>query len=260
MLRQIKRGVVQVKKFNRLAIILTVMLFFGASGWGFAQEVLRVASDATFPPFESVDPDTDECVGFDIDLIKAIGAEIGMEVEILNTAWDGILPGLINGNYDAVIAAMTITEARLEAVDFSDPYFNASQVLVVRKDDDQIKGLDDLAGKVAAVQIGTTGDLEASEMDSLKRVARFNSIPEAFLELQNKAADLAVVDMQVANDYIKNNPNSAKIVGEPFTTEHYGIAIRKGREELLTKINAGLAAVIEKGIYDEIYAKYFGVE
>lgn len=254
-----KRGVFKVKKLNRLAIILTVVLFFGASGLGFAQEVLKVATDATFPPFESVDPDTDECVGFDIDLIKAIGVEMGAEVEILNTAWDGILPGLINGNYDIVIAAMTITEERLMAVDFSEPYFNASQVLVVRKDDDRIKGLDDLTGMVAAVQIGTTGDLEASEIKSLKRVARFNYFPEAFMELQNKSADVAIVDLQVALDYMKNNPEGAKIVGEPFTQEQYGIAIRKGRKELLDQVNQALAAVVEKGIYDEIYTKYFGV-
>ena len=153
-----------MKKLVVLAVILGLLTLGGGMALG-KERVWTVATDATFAPFESVDPVTEEYVGFDIDLIKALGAEAGVTVEIVNVAWDGLIPGLLNGNYDMIIAAMTITPERAMAVDFSDPYFRASQLILVANDNDSIHGPEDLVGKYVTVQMGTTGDLYVSDSD-----------------------------------------------------------------------------------------------
>ncbi len=220
------------------------------------QDILKVGTDATFPPFESVDENTNEYVGFDIDLVRAIGEHMNREVEIVNVAFDGLIPGLVNGNYDFVAAAMTVTPDRAESVDFSDAYFQASQVILVRDDNNSIQGPDDLEGKYVTVQIGTTGDLYVSD-SNVGRVGRFNSAPEALLEVSNKNADACVVDKGVAERYVAQNPGQVRIVGVPFTDESYAMAVRRGNKELLDKLNAAIRAIREDGTYDQIYSKWF---
>src|SRR5690554_1282819 len=116
--------------------------------------VLRVGTDAAYEPFESIDEDGN-FVGFDMELIAMVADELGLELELKNIAWDGIIPGLMNGNYDCLISAMTITEERRKQIDFSDPYFTIKQAIVVRENDDSITGSADLVGKTIAVQNGT---------------------------------------------------------------------------------------------------------
>lgn len=261
-----------MSKNTLVVLIVVVVLALGIGYWlnnRSAQEtaqpqvtgVLKVGSDVTYPPFEFVDEKTNEFKGFDVDLINAIGEEMGKKIEIINTAWDGIIPGLLNGNYDALISAMTITEERAQAVNFSDPYFATGQVIVLRADNTTIHGPKDLEGKVVAVQIGTTGDFEASKVKGVKKIARFNTTPEALQEVLNGAADAAVVDELVAREFIKQNPGAVKLadVGV-FTVEYYGIAVRKEDEALRKEINRALAAVKASGKYDEIYNKWFGTE
>ncbi len=219
--------------------------------------ILKVGSDVAFPPFEWQDEQTGEIKGFDMDLIRAIAEEMGMKAEIINTAWDGIIPGLLNGNYDVIISAMTITDERAQSVNFSDPYFTAGQVIVVRKETEGISEPADLKGKKVSVQINTTGDFAASKIEGIGEVKRFNLAPDAFLELKNGGVDACVMDIAVAADAAKQDPN-LKVVGAPFTVEYYGIAMRKDRTELLKSVNRALASLKSSGEYDEIYAVYFG--
>ena len=163
---------------------MAILLIVGSSAVVGAKPVLRVGTSADFPPFEFQDEKTGEYLGFDIDLIKAVGAAADMEVQIVNTAWDGLIPGLLTGNYDCIISAMTITDERMKAVAFSDPYFSAGQVIVTRADDTSIVTVEDLLGKAIAVQIGTTGDLAASDIEGAT-VKRFNLAPDAIQELLN---------------------------------------------------------------------------
>ncbi|HHT04693.1 MAG TPA: basic amino acid ABC transporter substrate-binding protein [Hydrogenispora sp.] len=225
-------------------------------------EVLVVGCDAAFPPFEYLDEETGELLGFDLDLMRAIGAELGMKVEIKNVSWDGIIPGLLSGNYDVIASGMTITDERKEVVNFSDPYINAGLVIVTRAGDNSIKGPEDLVGKRLAVQINTTGDLAATEMQAqgvaIASIKRFNHATDPFLELKNGAADAVVMDLPVAGAQIKANPGQYQIVGEAFTTEEYGLALRKSDTELLAKINQALKTLKANGTYDEIYHNYFG--
>lgn len=219
---------------------------------------LRVGSDVAYPPFEFVDEDSGEYRGFDIDLILAIGERLGMEVEIINTAWDGIIPGLLAGEYDVIISAMTILDERAVRVDFSDPYFTTGQVIAVRAGDQRIGAPDDLAGRVVAVQIGTTGQFAAEKIEGVRRIDVYPTTPEAFLALKRGLADAVVVDELVAIEEQNANPGEIQVVGAPFTVEYYGIAIRKGRQDLLRQINRALAQIKADGTYDAIYEKWIG--
>ncbi len=219
-----------------------------------SKPVLRVGTSADFPPFEFQDEKTGEYLGFDIDLIKAVGAAADMEVQIVNTAWDGLIPGLLTGNYDCIISAMTITDERMKAVAFSDPYFSAGQVIVTRADDTSIVTVEDLLGKAIAVQIGTTGDLAASDIEGAT-VKRFNLAPDAIQEVRNGSVPACIIDLAVAAEIAKEYDDIK--YSEPFTMEYYGIAMRKNDTDLIKKINRALASIKASGEYDEIYANWF---
>ncbi len=253
------------KKILAVGLIITLIVLLGLNLLAAKKEagVIVVGCDAAFPPFEYLDEETGELVGFDLDLMRAIGAELGMKVDIKNVSWDGIIPGLLSGNYNVIASGMTITEERKQTVNFSDPYINAGLVIVTRAGDNSIKGPEDLAGKRVAVQINTTGDLAATEMQQEKgikiaQIKRFNHATDPFLELKNGAVEAIVMDLPVAGAQMKESPGLYKIVGEAFTTEEYGFALRKSDTELLAKINQALATLKANGTYDKIYQKYFG--
>ena len=150
---------------KRLSVfLLAVVLVMSIGTLALGQGVLKVATEAGFMPFEYVDAQSGELLGFDMDLIRAIGQELGLEVEIDNISWDGLIPALLNNNYDAVIAGVTITAERQEAVDFSEPYFESVLTIVAKTSAADITGLEGLEGKIAAVQINTTGDFVASDL------------------------------------------------------------------------------------------------
>ncbi|MEZ4769651.1 MAG: transporter substrate-binding domain-containing protein [Caldilineales bacterium] len=219
--------------------------------------VVKVGTNAEYPPFESVD-ENGNVIGFDIDLMNAIAKAAGFEVEFVNTRWDGIFVALSSGEFDAVASAATITDERKQAVDFSDPYFNAGQVLVVKQGSD-IATVDDLAGKRVGVQLGTTGDIWSSE-NTQAEIVRYDEVTLAFQALGNGDIDAIINDAPTSADILKANPEiGAVIVGEPFTDEFYGIAVNKGRQDVLKAINEGLAAIRASGEYDDIYAEWFGM-
>ena len=212
-----------------------------------------VATDATWPPMEMVD-ENKEIVGFDIDLMKAAAEAGGFEVEFQNTAWDGIFAGLEAGEYDAVMSSVTITEERKATMDFSVPYINAGQILVVRKESSGVTTLKDLVGKSVGAQIGTTGSFEVEKIAGVQ-LRTYDEIGLAFEDLANGRVDAVVADTPVAADFALMNPNfkeRLKIVGEPFTEEYYGVAVKKGNSKVLETINAGLKKVLDTNTYKQI--------
>ncbi len=236
-------------------LCIALVLVIGTTAAVGAKPVLRVGTSADFPPFEYQDEKTGAYLGFDIDLIRAVGAAAGMDVQIVNTAWDGLIPGLLTGNYDCIISAMTITDERLKAVAFSDPYFSAGQVIVTRVKDASIMSVQELEGKKISVQIGTTGDLAASDIKGAT-VKRFNMAPDAIQEVRNGGVAACIIDLAVAAEIAKEYKDIR--FGEPFTMEYYGIAIRKNNANLIKAINRGLASIKASGEYDKIYAAWFG--
>ncbi|MDX9802638.1 MAG: basic amino acid ABC transporter substrate-binding protein [Dehalococcoidales bacterium] len=231
-------------------VLVAGLLLPGCSG---DSGKIRVATDATWPPFEYVDTTTGEIVGFDVDLFNAIAEEAGLEVEWINVEWDPLLAGVAQGTYDAAISSITIKEERKADMDFSDPYYIAGQIIVA-KTDSAITGADDLVGKSVGVQSGTTGDDEVSAMNGVN-VTGYDEIGMAFVALMNNQVDAVVCDTPVASGYV-NKYDTLKTVGEVLTTEEYGIAMPKGSDELMGKINQALAEVKSKGIIDQLVEKW----
>jgi polar amino acid transport system substrate-binding protein len=249
---------------KKVLLVLTIVMI--AAGYGFAgggKETtggmlhIVIATDATWPPMEMVD-ENKQIVGFDIDLMNAAAKAGGFTVEFKNTAWDGIFAGLAAGEYDAVMSSVTITDERKESMDFSVPYINAGQILVVPQATSGVTTLADLKGKSVGAQIGTTGSFEVDKVPGVE-LRTYDEIGLAFEDLANGRIAAVVADTPVAADFALMNPNykgRLKIVGKPFTEEYYGVAVQKGDTKVLDAINKGLKAVLNTDTYKKIEDKW----
>jgi polar amino acid transport system substrate-binding protein len=221
-----------------------------------AEKEITVATDATWPPMEMVNQDK-VIVGFDIDFLNAVAKEAGFKVKYQNTAWDGIFAGIAAGKYDAIISSVTITEERKKTMDFSIPYINAGQILIVPNSSTAVV-LADLKGKKVGAQIGTTGAFAVKKVEGVT-LRTYDEIGLAFEDMAAGRIVGVVCDTPVAADYALQRDeykDKFKIVGEPFTDEYYGIAVKKGDKELLDLINKGISAVQAKGIDKKLEAKW----
>lgn len=216
-----------------------------------------VGCNAEFPPFEFTDED-DNIVGYDIDVINAVGRAGGFDVKVQNQAFDTLVEGLESGKLDAVISGMTITDARREKIDFSEPYYNAAQVIVVLEKTPGFESIDAIKGRLVGVQLGTTGagmaeNVMGTESPDLKQFRKYS---EVFTDLRLGRIDAVVVDLPVAQSFLTKIPG-LRISSPRMSEEQYGIAVKKGNSELMTLINAGLAKIRASGEFDEITAKWF---
>ena len=200
-------------------------------------------------------------MGFDIDVAKAVAAKAGIEVKFINTPWEGIFNALGQGDRDMIASAVTITEERKQTMDFSDPYFDAQQLIAV-KDGSKVTKFADLKKLKVGVQTGTTGDEAITKLQgkTSTNIKRFESTPLALKELEAGGVDAVVADNGVVIHHVANNPGGKfkTITDKEFAPEQYGIAVKKGNTELQAKLNKGLADIKADGSYDQIYAKYFG--
>ena len=214
-------------------------------------------TNAEFAPFEFVNSDAgviDQFDGIDMVIAKQIGEENGMTAKIENMEFDSLIIALKNNQIDAVIAGMTITEERQQEVDFSVPYYQATQVMIVSEDSDIAKA-DDMAGKKIAVVQGYTGETCVADLGY--EYEAFKKGTEAVLELVNGKCDVVVIDSATAQKYVDDNPG-LKIVEDSsvFENEEYGIAVNKGNTELLDKINASIEKMLADGTISAISAQY----
>ena len=238
-----------------LGILVGLVLVSVLAGCGQEEEKIRIATDATWPPFEFVDEETKEIKGFDIDLINAIAEKEDLDIEIMNVAWDPLLAGVAQCQYDAAISSVSITEDRKKEMLFSDPYFQVGQLVTVGIDNTDIKGKDDLADKTAGAQIGTTGSFAIEDIEGAT-LKTYDDIGLAFQDLINGAIDAVVSDNPLAYEYIGKNPDKLKSVGEVFTSEEIGIAVCKDNTDLLVKLNSGLQAVMAEGLIEDLIDKW----
>ncbi|MBQ2432357.1 MAG: transporter substrate-binding domain-containing protein [Peptococcaceae bacterium] len=220
------------------------------------EEKIVFGTNAEFPPFEFVASKgvIGEFDGIDIAIADQIAKDNGMVAEIANMEFDSLLIALENGQVDAVIAGMTVTEERLEAVDFSTPYYLATQVMIV-KEDSAIAKATDMADKTIAVIQGYTGEICVKDMGY--NYTSFKKGTDAVMELVNGKADVVVIDSATASKYVSDN-EGLKIVedSEAFASEEYAIAVKKGNTELLNKINASVQKLLEEGTVAELADKY----
>jgi len=242
-----------MNKFLLTIAILTVVLV--SCGQADNNKIV-FASDCTWPPMEFIDAQG-KLVGFDVDLVDAIAKAANFEYEIRNVAWDGIFAGLANNQYSAVISSVTITDERKQSMDFSIPYLNAGQVIVVRKGT-QGEKLGDFIGKNVGAQIGTTGAIEVSKVQGVN-LKGFDEIGLAFEALINGVIDAVICDSPVAADFALQRAeykDKLTIASNLLTEEFYGIAVNKGNTKVLSKINEGLTKVLADGTIDQLKAKW----
>ena len=224
---------------------------------------LTIGVEIGYPPFEDFANDGVTPVGYDVDFAKALGEKLGVEVVFINTAWDGIFQG-IGVNYDVVISAVTITDERKETMDFSDPYIDNYQAVVVRTDSDKtINSLQDLDGLALAVQKETTSDILISDYVSTGSIsctlAQNEKVITCFTQLDNKEIDATVVDSTVADGQVGKYPDKYKIAyldkSEP---EQFGVALTKGNAGLQAAINKAIAELKDEGFFKESTEYWFG--
>jgi polar amino acid transport system substrate-binding protein len=237
------------------AILLGAAFLLGACGGAKDAARIVVATEAAYPPMESKAADG-AVVGFDPDLVRAICREEGLTPEFVDQVFDGILPGLSQGKFDAAVSSFSITEERAKQVDFTDPYFDAGQVVAVGPKGSAIRGLEDLEGRTIAVQRNTTGHREAEKVKGAT-VKAFDAVEPAFLELLAGRADAVINDEPPTRLYMRSHPE-VRVAGKTFTAEKYGIAVRKGNSTLLAKLNEGLRKVRASGEYDRLMKQWIG--
>ena len=235
-------------------ILLSSLMAIALTGCGKKEDVLVVGTNAAFPPFEYVGGVSgDEIRGFDIDIAKQIAKDAGKTLKIENMKFDSLIVALNSGKIDMIASGMTITAERLKSVNFSRPYYEATQVVITQKQDDSIHVLNDLKAKHAAVQLGTTGDIMAKKYTG--QVTAFNTGFEAIMELNNGKVDLVLIDSEPAANYLEKNAH-LKLVELKFDAEFYGFAISKESPELLQQVNATLAKMKTNGQYDTLISQY----
>ncbi len=244
-----------------MAVALTAVVALGSlvgcgsASNGSTSEALVVGTNAAFPPFEYVGDDG-KPDGFDIALIKAIGEKAGMEVQIQDMEFDSLVSSIGN-KIDVAIAGMTVTEERMKTVDFSDSYYEAVQDVIVPKGS-AIATADDLKGLKIGVQLGTTGEFIADEIEGAE-VSAYNKAVDAVNDLNNGRVDCVIVDKNPAEVFGAQFPDKVDVVpgtNFDFEPENYAIALPKGNTELANKINAALKELKEDGTYDSLVKKY----
>lgn len=245
-----------MKKLLSFTLLLS---FVFSSTVAFSQDkkVYTVGVDNTYPPFEFTVKG--ELIGIDVDLIKAIAEDQGFDIKIEQMDFSGIIPAMQAKQLDIGMGGMSITEKRKETVDFSDPYFEAGISLTVSSKNNDITGLEDLKGKKVVVKNGTVSERFAQENQDKYgfSLTNVNDSASMFQEVMNGTSDALMEDYPVISYAISQGKLKLKVVGDRLTGDHYGISVLKGQnQELLEKVNKGLANLKENGTYDEILATY----
>lgn len=261
-----------MKKKNILFSILIMGLIFMLTGCGNKSKEdtslkdikdkgeFVVGLDDSFPPM-GFKNDKGEIVGFDIDLAKEVAKKMGVKVVFKPVQWDGVVLSLNNKDIDVIWNGLTITEKRKEQINFSKPYVENKQIIVVYNDSN-IKSKKDLNKKTVAIQLGSSSevalDSDKDFVKSLKGLKKYSNNTEALMDLQAKRVDAVVVDEVVGRYYISKKPNVFKVLDENFGGESYGVGFRKTDNSFREAVDKALDEVIKDGTADKISEKWFG--
>ncbi|WP_446725155.1 glutamine ABC transporter substrate-binding protein GlnH [Mixta calida] len=224
-----------------------------------AEKQLVVATDTAFVPFEF--KKGDKYVGFDIDLWDAIAKQLNLSYSLKPMDFSGIIPALQTRNVDLALAGITITDERKKAIDFSDGYYKSGLLVMVKANNNDVKGINDLNGKVVAVKSGTGSVDYVKTHIKTKDLRQFPNIDNAYMELGTNRADAVVHDTPNILYFINTaGRGQFKAVGDSLEAQQYGIALPKGSDDLREKINGALKTLRDNGTYNAIYKKWFGSE
>ena len=227
---------------------------FCTTGAQAQDNVLRVGTDATFPPMEFVE--NGKRTGFDIELVEAIAKTLGKQVEWVDIDFKGLIPGLISKRFDMAVSAIYITDERKKVVDFTDSYYAGGLVVIVKADNKAINKLADLDGKKVSVQVGTKSVSFLKEKYPQAQLVEVEKNQEMFNLVDIGRVDAAVTGKPAAYQYARTK-GGLKVLPEQLTVEEYGMAVRKDLPELTKALNEALAKLKADGAYDKIVAKWF---
>ena len=245
-----------MNKMMNILLVVVAVIFTGCGGSTEESKVLYVGTNAEYKPYEYLE--NGKIVGFDIELMEALGESLGYEVQWNNMSFDGLLPALQSGKVDVVIAGMSPTEERKKAVDFTDIYYSTAQALLVNKEvNGELKSAEELSGKVVGVQLGTIQEKIAMDLGA-GEVKSYNSFTGAILDLNEDKIDAVIVGDAVAKPYLDNNPKLVKATIVEGTDDGSAIAMKKGSEGMIAKLNTEIVNLKESGKYQELVEKYFG--
>ncbi len=219
---------------------------------------LLIGTDAPYPPFEIGTPDDPDFTGFEPDLGNAIGEKLGLEVKYQDTSFDTIFRDVAANQFDIVLAASTITPGRQKTVNFSDPYYEAQQALLVQEGSD-ITSVEDLAGEIVGAQDGTTGEAYANDETDASEVRGYPEGPDAVAAVATGQVAAAIIDQPVAADAVEKQ-GGVVVATEIPTNELYGIAISKENPELLEAVNEALTELKEDGTIQGLYEEYLAAD
>lgn len=239
---------------------LALALGLGSATAAMAQTPsVNVATDPSFVPFEMMDQETGEMVGFDMDIINEVAERAGFEVNLTTMEFSGIIPAVQTGSQEIAIAGTTITEERAEVVDFSDPYYDSGLRIIVRADNDSVETLEDLQDLAVGTKIGSTSyDYLQQELGEDADITPFPGTADMYMALLGRNVDAVLYDApNVAYFSQTRGEGRTKVVGPLYEGQQYGIVFHKG-SEWVEPTNEALAAMKEDGTYDEIYTKWFG--
>ncbi|MEM6848495.1 MAG: transporter substrate-binding domain-containing protein [Pseudomonadota bacterium] len=228
------------------------------------QMQLRIGTEGAYPPFNYFDSDNN-LIGFDIDIAKALCAEMNAECEFITQDWDGIIPALMANKFDAIIASMSITAERDEVIDFSKKYYNTPPALAKAKDRDDLTtgSAEELDGMIIGAQSATTHANFAEQYYPDSELRRYGTPEEYKLDLANGRVDVVIDDIVVLSDWLASEDGACCEILVPLTPDPEingagaGIAVREGETELAEKFNAAIEAIRADGTYAQIQAKYF---
>ncbi len=246
-------------KILALALCVVVMFAFAACGKKAEKEKYIIGTEPTFPPFDTTD-ENGEVDGFDRDVMEAIAEDQGYEIEYMTMDFQSLIPAIQAGNIDIIAAGMNAAPERREKVDFTETYYDSGLVVMVKIDNTTINGEQDLTPSMkVASQTGTTGAEEAQRLKDEGLIAEaviLDGFDTCVLQLQNGDVQAVIIDMPVANAYMKQHPDVFKTVGDVINAESFGFAVKKDNKELLDKLNKGLQNIVKSGKYQEICDKW----
>ncbi|WP_373484189.1 transporter substrate-binding domain-containing protein [Acetobacterium sp.] len=256
------------KSYLLITIVLGIALFLTGCGSKTASNedpladgVLTAGTNDMYLPLEFRD-ENNQLVGFDIDLGQALADELGVKIEWVPTAWDGIFNGLNAKQYDIVLSGTSITEERLTGFNMTDPYLANGIVIVSRKDATPAKTPKDLAGKTVGVQIETTADYAAEALKTQENVEytvnKYDAMLDAFAALEGKQLDNIMTDISVAQFYTTLKPDVYAVSSDVLSNEPIGITVRKADTAFNEQLNTALDTLRENGKLTELSMKWFG--
>ena len=241
------------------AVAALGLMTAAASAADLGGKVLKIGSDTTYPPLETVDEATGAIVGFDVDLVDAICERINCQAEFVTTAWDGIFAALAQGEFDLVASGVSITDERDKTMDFTDPYLIVSQAIIMRVEDKDLTIDDYKVGKTLGAQTATTNAQLAEELIGRDNVALYDTFGAAILALQNGDVHGVIIDGTSAAAYEQEFAGELTIGITGLQADPLGLVFQEG-DGLVDAFNEGLAAIKADGTHDTLVAKYWSVD